>query len=515
MDRAAARLAEAVMADQTIAVFGDYDVDGATSAALLQRFLAAVGARTLVHIPDRAREGYGPNAPALLTLGEQGARVIVTVDCGVSAFDPLARAAEAGLEVIVVDHHIAEARLPQAYAVINPNRLDESSPHRQLAAVGVTFLLVVAVNRRLRQLGRYQGRPEPDLLQWLDLVALGTVCDVVPLTGLNRPLVTQGLKVIAGRGNLGLAALADVAGLDARPGTYHAGFILGPRINAGGRVGESNLGVRLLTTGDADEAASLAARLDMLNKQRQAIEAEMLDAALTQVEGRDASGSPMILAAGAGWHEGVIGIIASRLKERYDRPALVAAFKDGVGKASCRSIPGVDVGGAVTAARQAGLLINGGGHPMAAGLTVEEDKFPALGQFLLERLAPDVARATETASLGCDGALATEGATHELVETLERLAPFGAGNAEPRFALSNARIVRADVVGRGHVRCILAGATGGRLKAIAFRSVDAPLGHALLAGQDSLMHLAGHLRLDRWRDREDVQLVIHDAAHPS
>jgi single-stranded-DNA-specific exonuclease len=513
MERAAERLAGAVMAGESIGIFGDYDVDGATAAALLIRFFRAVGAPTQVHIPDRAREGYGPNLPALEGLKGRGARCVITVDCGTTAFDVLEQAKAAGLDVVVVDHHIAEPRLPVVLALINPNRVDEDSPHRQLAAVGVAYLLIVALNRGLRAKGWYRTRPEPDLLAWLDLVALGTVADVVPLTGLNRALVAQGLKVMARRGNLGLATLADVARIDSRPSAYHLGFVFGPRINAGGRIGQSDLGVRLLCTEDADEATALAMRLDALNSERQTIEAAVLDAAVEQVETRGIGNAPLVVAAAEGWHQGVIGIVASRLKERFGRPAAVIAIEGAIGKGSCRSITGIDIGAAITAARQAGLLINGGGHAMAAGFTVETERLVELAGFLMDRCAPDASRAMESAStLSLDGTLAPEGATLELVRALDRLAPFGAGNAEPRFALANARIMRAEIVGNGHVKCLVAGAGTTRLKAIAFRSGGEPLGATLLARQSGTLHLAGRLRLNRWQERDDVEFHIDDAA---
>ena len=513
MDTAAARLAEAIQAGEKIAVFGDYDVDGATSGALILRFLEAVGSPGTYYIPDRAREGYGPNAPALKSLAEQGVALVVTVDCGISAFEPLEEAAAAGLSVIVVDHHIAEPRLPTATAIVNPNRLDDDSGLGQLAAVGVTFLLLVALNRTLREAGHYDAvSPEPDLLSLLDLVALGTICDVVPLTGLNRALTVQGLKVMAGRQNVGLVALSDSAGLDEAPSAYHAGYVLGPRINAGGRVGESSLGIRLLTTADADAARAIAEHLGELNKERQAIEADVLEAAMAQIEARGETPAPVIIAAGAGWHAGVVGIVASRLKERYSRPTIVIAVAEGVGKASCRSIAGVDIGAAVTAARQTGLLLNGGGHAMAAGFTVAEDQLEALGSFLMERLAPSVAATRQAASLGIDGALTVEGATLDLVEELAQVGPFGSGNAEPRMVITASRIVSAKVVGNGHVHCILAGATGKRLTAIAFRAAGEELGHMLLSASEGPLHLAGNLRINRWRERDDVQLIIQDAA---
>ena len=511
MDRAAAHLAAAVRDNRKIAVFGDYDVDGATASALLKRFFRAAGCEIEVYIPDRRREGYGPNLPALETLHTRGVEVVITVDCGITAFEALDGAAELGLEVIVVDHHVAEPRLPAAHAVINPNRLDDDSPHGHLAAVGVAFLLAVAVNRALRDAGWYATRDEPDLLQWLDLVALGTVCDVVPLVGVNRALVTQGLKVMSRRGNPGIMALADVAGLNEPPVAYHAGFVLGPRVNAGGRVGESWLGSALLSTEDADEARTHAVKLDTYNKERRDIEAACLEAAIEQVE-RDGRTDGLIFAAAEGWHAGVIGIVASRLKDRYNRPACVVALEDDVGKGSGRSVRGVDLGAAVVAARQEGLLINGGGHTMAAGFTVAQDQVGALREFLDARIVAGAGSGGLRPSLRVDGSLQVAGASVDLVQAIERLAPFGAGNARPRFAMPAVRVVKADVVGQNHVRCILAGEGGGRLKGIAFRSVGEPLGDALLDSSGMPLHMAGQVQIDRWQGREDVQFIIDDAA---
>ncbi|MGQ0664183.1 MAG: single-stranded-DNA-specific exonuclease RecJ [Pseudomonadota bacterium] len=506
MDKAAHRLARALSGGETIAVFGDYDVDGATSAALLHRFFTAAGGRVRFYIPDRLREGYGPNAPALLRLHAEGAGVVVTVDCGITAHGALAAAAAAGLDVIVVDHHVAEPALPEAHAIVNPNRLDESSPHRQLAAVGLSFLLAVALNRRLRRDGWYAARPEPDLLGLLDLVALGTVCDVVPLTGLNRAFVSQGLKVIAQRRTAGLVALADVARLSAPCGAYHLGFVLGPRVNAGGRIGAADLGARLLTTDDPHEARELAERLDGLNRERQTIEAAVLEAALAQ-----ADGGGLVFVAGQGWHAGVIGVVAGRLAERFDRPACVVALDRGIGKGSGRSASGVDLGAAVIAARQAGLLVNGGGHPNAAGFTVEEARLGELREFLSSRIAERTV-ADLRPELGLDGALALAAATPDLIASLERVGPFGAGNAEPRFAFPGVRIARADAVGERHVRCFLADQRSGRLQAIAFRALGTPLGRALLDGAGASLHVAGHLRADEWRGERRVRLQIEDAA---
>ncbi|MEE9481007.1 MAG: single-stranded-DNA-specific exonuclease RecJ [Kiloniellales bacterium] len=514
MDRAVARLVAAIEGQETIAVFGDYDVDGATSAALLKRFLAAIGVPLRVYVPDRRAEGYGPNAPALLRLKAEGVSLVITVDCGTTAHESLAVAAEAGLDTLVIDHHAAEPRLPPAYAVVNPNRLDEDGDLGQLAAVGVTFVFLVGLNRALRDGGWYgrAGQTEPDLRAWLDLVALGTVCDVVPLTGLNRAFVAQGLKVLAGRGNVGLAALCDAARVDERPGTYHAGFILGPRINAGGRVGQSDLGAQLLATDDPGEAARLAEQLDGLNAERRRIERDVLDQALAQIEATAAEARGLVMAVAEGWHPGVIGIVASRLKERTNLPSLVVALENGVGKGSGRSVPGVDLGAAVIAARQSGLLINGGGHPMAAGLTVAEDRVEALRAFLDERLSRRIAEIQYRPSLGIDGALQPGGARSDLVEVLEQVGPYGAGNPEPRFAIPEARVAAAQVVGENHVRCTITGSDGSRLKGIAFRALDGALGPALLRTGGLPLHLAGKLRRDAWAGGQAVQFIIEDAA---
>jgi len=522
MDLAVARLVHAVRHGERIVVFGDYDVDGATSSALLLRFFRSVGGDVGVYIPDRRREGYGPNAPALLKLKEEGASVVVTVDCGVTAYEPLAAAKKAGLDVIVIDHHQAEPALPDAVAVVDPNRIDDASPHKQLAAVGVAFLLCVGVNRALRQAGWYgEARPEPDLRQWLDLVALGTVADVVPLTGVNRVLVRQGLQVMQKRGNAGLAALADVARLREAPGAYHLGFLLGPRVNAGGRVGQAELGARLLSSDDAHEVGALALRLDEFNSERRAIEREVLDQAIARIEGLygpDRKGLPAALVIESeGWHVGVIGIVASRLVERYGRPAFVIGMGDGasgdqIGKGSGRSVRGVDLGAAVLAARQSGLLINGGGHAMAAGLTVAREQLPHLARFLDERIAPQLGAAPPVRELGIDAALAPGAATQELVAMIERAGPFGAGNALPRFALTGVRVDHAQRVGEGHVRCTLVGHQRGRVEAIAFRAGQSELGPALLDPARPILHVAGALRIDRFNGRESVRLQIDDAA---
>ena len=513
MDVAVARLVRAVREGQTIGVFGDYDVDGATSTAVLVRFFSSLGLRVLTHIPDRQAEGYGPNLAALKSLKERGAGVVITVDCGITAFVPLEEAEKAGVEVIVVDHHEAEPKLPASLAAVNPNRLDDTSGQGHLAAVGVTFLLVVALNRALRQAGWYgAGRAEPDLMQWLDLVALGTVCDVVPLRGLNRALVTQGLKVLGQRRNVGLKALSEIAAIDEPPTAYHLGFILGPRINAGGRVGQASLGANLLTCDDPAQALEMARRLEAYNAERRELEAAILLEAIEQVERDPDPDQPFVFAASAAWHPGVVGIVASRLKDRYAMPSCVAAIEGGLVKGSGRSVRGVDLGSVIIAARQSGLLVAGGGHAMAAGFTVEESRLDEFRAFMTERLRAFSPEGGFAPTLEVDGVVGVTGATPDLVEALSKIGPFGAGNAEPRFVVAEARVLKADVVGMGHVRCELSGVNGGRLKAIAFRSVDSELGLTLLNGAGRTLHLAGTLKSDTWKGRNDVQMFIEDAA---
>jgi single-stranded-DNA-specific exonuclease len=515
MDLATARVASAIQHNEKIAIFGDYDVDGATSAALLSRFLRAVGAQPIrLYVPDRGTEGYGPNAPALLKLKAEGAGLVITVDCGVTAFAPLEAAKAAGLDVVVVDHHVAEPHLPEAAAVVNPNRLDETAGHGQMAAIGVAFLLAVAVNRKLRQDGWYAaGRAEPDLMQWLDLVALGTVADVVPLTGVNRALVAQGLKIMGQRRNAGLRALAEVARINERLSAYHCAFLMGPRINAGGRVGRSDLGARLLSTDDPTEAMSLAQELDALNAERRDIEARVLEEACRQADSQATHRPHLIFVAGEGWHPGVIGIVAGRLKERYERPVCVVALENGIGKGSGRSIGGFHLGNAIIAARETGIIAKGGGHAMAAGFEVGADRIDELRAFIDRRIDHHFNGLPPRAVLDLDGALQPRGASPDFAALLDRLAPFGAGNAEPRFAFANVRIAFADLVGEKHVRVQIQGSDGTRLKAIAFRSAENELGRALMQGRNAPpLHIAGHLRLDSWQGEERVQMTIEDAA---
>ncbi|MDX2027479.1 MAG: single-stranded-DNA-specific exonuclease RecJ [Alphaproteobacteria bacterium] len=509
MDAAAARIVKAIQGDEKIAVFGDYDVDGATSSALLIRFARAAGVELRLYVPDRLREGYGPNSAAMQQLAAEGVTLVICVDCGITAHEPLAAARAAGCEVIVLDHHAAEPALPPAAAIVNPNRLDENNPHGTLAAVGVTYLFIVAANRALREAGWWSPvRPEPDLLQWLDLVALGTICDVVKLTSLNRALVTQGLRVMGQRRNAGINALAQVAGLKGPMDAYAAGFIFGPRVNAGGRVGEADLGAKLLSTDDPSVALQLAQHLHGLNSQRRAIEAQVLE----EAEALTLTGNlPMVLVASENWHPGVIGIVASRLKDKFHHPALVVALDGDIGKGSGRSVSGVDLGACIIAARQAGLLLNGGGHKMAAGFTVARDKLDAFRDFLAERIGKQIEAEPLRPTLTLDGLVAGSALQPDFVRQLAALGPFGAGNSEPRFALADCRIVRASIVGEKHVS-VIAMQGGVRLRGIAFRAMENGLGEALLNQNQRNLHLAGHLRIDEWQGEERVQLHISDAA---
>ncbi|MGH6814268.1 MAG: single-stranded-DNA-specific exonuclease RecJ [Hyphomicrobiaceae bacterium] len=518
MDCAAARLADAIAGRQKVAVFGDYDVDGAASSALMHRFLDHHGLQARLYIPDRMTEGYGPNAAAIERLIAEGAQLIVTVDCGTTSFAPLAAARRLKTDAIVVDHHQADPQLPEVVALVNPNRQDDLSGLGSLCAAGVAFLLLVAATRELRRRGAYAGTlAEPPLLEWLDVVALATVCDVVPLVGLNRAYVAKGLQVMAMRRNIGLKALCDAAGLDRAPTSYHLGFILGPRINAGGRIGEASLGARLLATADPLEAARIAALLDKLNTERKALEQQMLDEALAMADRllAEAPDRPIVAVGSAHWHKGVVGLVASRLTERFQRPSCVVAWDAGDhGTGSLRSVPGVDIGGAVRAAVAAGHLVKGGGHAMAAGLTVRRDRFDEAIRFFDATLRTAAHGARAAAGLDFDGALTPAAATADLVALIERAGPYGQGNPQPRFAFPAHRVKFAKIAGQGHIRCALEAGDGSRLDAVAFRAGGQPLGDMLLATGGLPLHVAGTLRRDTWNGRDKIVLAIEDAADP-
>lgn len=515
MDKGATRLADAVQRGETIAIFGDYDVDGATSAALLVLLLRRLGAEPIVYIPDRLMEGYGPSGKALVELKARGASVAVCVDCGAQAFEALEEAKAAGLDVIVVDHHQCASLLPVAFALINPNRLDENddgAAHGHLAAVGMAFLLGVALIRELRGRGFFEALSEPKILDLLDLVALGTVADVARLKSLNRAFVTQGLKIMAARQNIGLSALSEAARLVKPPSCRDLGFALGPRINAGGRVGQSDLGVRLLTSSDPEEARNIAAELDRLNEERRAI--EMLVCEQAEEQARARQDSPVITVMSGGWHQGVIGIVAGRLKERFGRPAIVIAeTEDGTGKGSGRSISGVDLGAAVLSAKDSGLLIAGGGHAMAAGLTLPPGGLEPFRAFMNERLSADVEKARDDRALLLDALLAPGGVAAALCDALDAAGPYGAGWPSPRVAAGPARLIKTGIVGDGHVRGFASGDDGKSFKWIAFRSAGTELGQALLASPpDARWWLAGTIKRDEWNGGNAAEMHLEDAA---
>jgi len=517
MDLAASILVDAVERQRPLAVFADYDVDGASSAAQLVRWFRAMGRELPIYVPDRIIEGYGPSPAAFRRLKEQGAELVITVDCGAAAHDALVAARDMGLDVVVVDHHLMRGEPPPAAALVNPNRPDDTSGQGHLAAAGVTFVLLAALNREARRRGLFAATPEPDIRQWLDLAAMGAFCDVTSLTGFNRAIVSQGLKVMSGWANPGLKALLDVAKGQGPATSFHAGFILGPRINAGGRIGRSDLGARLLSTDDPREAADLAAELDALNASRKEVEKEVLDQATAFIEtdSNQDPDAPVLVVAGDGWHPGVVGIAAARLRERYRKPVIVIGIDrpSDTGKGSGRSQPGVNLGRAVQAAFDEGLLLAGGGHAMAAGLTVRPSDIPELRAFLCARLAEEMIDAAAADAVEIDALVSPSGATRGLWTDFQRLAPFGPGNPEPMFAIAEARVERPMMLKGGHVRCTLTDASGGRLKAVAWRAGETDLGARIMAGGGGL-HVVGRLKPDDWQGRESVELEIEDAADP-
>ena len=512
MEKAAKRIAEAIVKKQKVAIIGDYDVDGATSSSVLRLYLESVGIEPEIHIPERD-EGYGPSRQAFDEFAALGAELVITVDCGTTAFDVFDYAGSLNIPVIVLDHHEAEVRLPEVYAVVNPKRLDESDDYpylKYMAAVGVVFCTIVAVNRELRKQGFFAGREEPNLLQWLDLVALGTVCDVVPLLGLNRAFVRQGLRIMSLRSNTGLRALIDKSGISEAPSAFHLGYVLGPRINACGRVGEASLGNKLLCSRDDFQAGQLADKLNEFNAQRKEIEAYVLLSAIEMLEGTPQE-YPIAFAAGKDWHQGVVGIVAGKLKERYNVPAFVMSIEPDEVKGSARSVPDVDLGALIIAAKEKGLLTKGGGHTMAAGFSLPEDKIEAFRRFAGEYVRQKLGEEDVAPVIEVDSALDLLGANTDFAAALELLEPFGAGNAEPKIVLEHVRVVKPGIVGAGHVRCFLTSGNGGSLKAMAFKIADTELGKTLLNSQGAAFDIAGVLRRDNWQGRNSVQFIIDDA----
>lgn len=516
MQAAADRICTAIRNKERIAIFGDYDVDGAASSALLYRFLAHHDLTAEIYIPDRIFEGYGPNPAAISELKDKGATLIITVDCGSTSFDALEEANRIGVDVVVLDHHQVGTELPPAVEIINPNRQDDLSGLGYLCAAGVVFMTLVACVRTLRDSKWYGSVVPPDLLKMLDLVALATVCDVVPLKGLNRAFVRGGLAVMRQMGNTGLAALAEIARMSGPPSTYHLGFLLGPRINAGGRIGDAGLGARLLTNDDSVEARELAGQLEILNKERQSQEAAMLEEAMGEadIEVGQGAGPAALVVASDHWHPGIVGLIASRLKDRFHRPAFAIHFDaNGKGTGSGRSIASVDLGEAVRTALDAGILEKGGGHAMAAGITVKRDQLGAFRSFLEQKFEKVVEDATDQKTLKLDGALTARSATLDLYDLLERVGPYGPGHSAPMFAFPSHQVRYAKVVGRDHVSLTLSAGDGATLRAIAFRAADTPLGQLLLSSQERL-HVAGQLTADFWQGTRRIQLRIVDAAVP-
>lgn len=516
MEAASARIAHAIEREESVAIFGDYDVDGATASALLCRYLRHCGLDPIVHIPDRIFEGYGPNVDAIRSFAERGVKLLITVDCGTTSLEPLLEAKKLGLDTVVIDHHQADEELPVALAIVNPNRADDLSGLGHLAAVGLVFVTLVALARQLRQRDFWTGaRAEPDLLSLLHLVALGTVADVVPLKGLNRAFVAKGLIALRRRDHVGSTALMDAARLSGPPESWHLGFLLGPRINAGGRIGRADLGVRLLLEEDPIEAARIAAELDRLNRERQQI--EIATVAQAEAEAMAALGleekGAVIVTAAEGWHPGVVGLVAARLKERYGRPAFAIALEPGdIGTGSGRSIAGVDLGRAVRQAVRDGLLLKGGGHAMAAGVTLKKGALAEFRAFLEDTLAASVDMARRDSALMIDGAISAGGVNLALVDMLSRAGPYGAGNPEPLLALPSHTLSFADPVGENHIRARFRSGDGKFVNAIAFRVAGTPLGRALLDSRGRQMHAAGFLAVDRWQGEERVQMRLVDVA---
>ncbi len=516
MDKAASRIAQAVINNEKIAVFGDYDVDGATSTALLKRFFRELGIEAEIYIPNRVLEGYGPSEGAFKKLKENGNTLVITVDCGTVSFEPMAYGRSIGLDIIILDHHLSLDTLPDANAIVNPNRFDESFEYKSFAAVGVSFLATVAIRSKLRDLKHFEDKPEPDLMTYLDLVALGTVCDVMSLTGINRAFVAQGLKLINNRLNVGLAALSDVAKINSKVQSYHLGFILGPRINAGGRVGEGIVGSRLLSTDDPQEAMEIALKLERLNEERRAIEAVTLEQAISQIEDRELYSKPVIIVSGKNWNQGILGIIASRIKERYGKPSAVVSLVDGLGKGSARSISGIDMGTLLANAKASGILLQGGGHAMAGGFSVESSKYDEFYEFLCESLKNTEGLVEKAKEVKIDGILQLSAINGDLVKLITVAAPFGSGNAQPKFVITNVVIIDVRVIGRAHIMFILADkrtdeSIVSTAKCIMFKALETEIGQTILKSVGKTVNVLGTIQ-SHYLDESKADFIVEDVA---
>ena len=513
MQKASKRIAQAIISKEKIAIIGDYDVDGATSTSILTRFFRLVGIEPLIHIPSR-EEGYGPSDLAFQEFKNANTNIVITIDCGTTAFDVLNRASQNGFEIIVIDHHEAEAILPQVYAVINPKRLDEENPYKYLeymSAVGVGFMFLVSLNRELRNSGFYENHVEPNLMQLLDLVALGTVCDVVPLIGLNRAYVKQGLKVMAQQSNIGLKCLMASSSLTTAPASYHLGYVLGPRINACGRVGDATLGSRLLCTENEEEAKNLAEKFNQFNTERKEIENYVLLSAIEQIE-KEPQEYPIAFAYGDDWHQGVIGIVAGKLKERYNIPAFVMSIETDEVKGSARSIAGIDLGALIISAKEHGVITAGGGHVMAAGFSLTVEQIPEFRKFVGEYVLEKLGKEKIAPVLNIDCSVNLLAVNENLADELSILEPYGANNPEPQFLLKRVIITKPQIVGSGHVKCILSSPMGGNLKAISFRCADNDIGNAILNAKGEIFNVVGHIKSDVWQGRKNIQFIINDIA---
>jgi len=498
------RISKAFINEEKIAIFGDYDVDGATSSAVLYKSFKKFGIEPTIYIPDRQKEGYGPNEKALKSLKDKGISLVITVDCGITAFNELDYAKKINLDIIVVDHHVPEAKLPYALALVNPNRIDDATNLGMLAAVGVSFMLVGALKNKLINIGFIKKENSINLSSILDLVALGTVCDVVPLVGPNRAFVKHGLKVMSKRQNTGINALFEISNVEDFPNVFHAGFVLGPRINAGGRVGESDLGAKLLTTDDINYAKKISIHLNILNEERKKLESDVLEESKKMAENYD--DNSILVLSGKNWHPGVIGIVASRIVEQYNKPTIIIAKNGNNSKGSGRSISGIDIGSIITTAKQSGILENGGGHPMACGLTINEDKINDLRLFINQKNADQNNKIKKTYLV--DMAISVSGAIPELIKQLRLIEPFGAGNPEPKFIIKDVNLFNAKIVGENHIKCSISDSTNSRLDAIAFRSVGTELGKSLLNNYHA--HVIGRLKISEWNGRESLQMHIED-----